>query len=871
MSVGGGGRKNCSSPKGGRSDERGLAARLIDRALRSLAQSIAADTCSIVLADRRTGSMVVHSAYGLSEGARRSRGRLGEGVAGYVLRQSRPVLLGDARRDARLKRAAVTPRTDISSSICIPLSFNRTTTGVLSLSRKVGVPPFQPQDVALAASMAAQLRPAVERAIKHGGGRACAGQGGDGVRGQRFAVDDLRRQLREATAMHSAVRRLNASVTLGQVLRELRGAARQILANGAVEEKYLLFARGRSRPGLRVAGGANGRKRASWAAVGRRLTRPVWVQGNNGAYGHLARAITGDTQPVLLIPLRDGKSNVGVAAVRGLSRCPGEHKIEGLAALHAHGAAAIKRAIACSRAARSRSLGLSAVQSLCEKMSKAGSLSEGLSSLLRIAASALPCDSGLLLLRDECSGALRALAARGRRKDLGEWERGIYEWVAAQKRAFLADAVDGFGCLMAVPLVAGNRVIGVIALQGKAGVFTQEHVRMLSILCCQAAAGYRAVQSLGRLSQYTENLLASLVAGVIGVDRDGRVVIWSPAAERVLGYPAALAVGQPLDQVMDSVASRSGCPAVAVIGQIGLQAVGDKGRTSCRELTCETSGGKVSHLSISCSPVQTRTGERVGAVLLVDDVTERKRLQNQMQQVQQLAALGHMAAKVAHEVRNPLSAIKAAAQLLSEEANGKGLVGQLSRIIDEECDRLRKLTSDFLAYARPATPRADEVQVGDVVRRCLRLMQADLRKKGIAVSLRMGRSLPRVEADAEQLEQVFMNLITNAAQAMEGGGRLGVCVRLIESDGRHLVETSVKDTGPGVPAECLDKIFEPFFTTKTRGTGLGLSIARQIVEAHEGEIVVSTRPGQGSNFRVRIPVERTGLRSNGGGEHGARG
>jgi len=670
--------------------------------------------------------------------------------------------------------------------------------------------------------------------------------------------------------LYEAVRRLNASVSLPQVLRELRRAARRILGNPRVEHKFVLF--GRPQDHARIPGVARlkGNGHGSTLLSARKLTRPVWA-GENGTWRAVADTMSGGEGPVLLLPLRDGRSSLGLAAISGLSRRTSQQKMAALAALHAHGAAAARRAMAYGRTSKSQSLGVSAVQDLCLRMSEAATLREALACLLKVAASAARCDSAILLLRDEASGRLETAAVRGRRREPGDWERGVYEWVVSQKRAFLADAVAGYGCLMAVPLVAENRGLGVVALRGKAGAFSQEQVKTLSILCCQAAAGYRALQSLGRMSQYAENLLTSLVAGVIGLDQGGRVIIWSPAAEEVLACPAALAVGQPLEQVMEEAARRKGCPAVSMITQIGLQALRDSAGASSRELACEGSGGRVTYLNVSSSPVQTPGGERIGAVLLVEDATERKRLEHHMQQVQQLAALGHMAAKVAHEVRNPLSAIKAAAQLLAEDSTDNGLVGELSHIIDEECDRLRKLTSDFLAYAKPAIPRADQIRVQDVVRRCLRLMEPDLKTKGIAVARRCSRSALKVEADAEQLEQVFMNLITNAAQAMDGGGRIVVSARPVERGGRAMVEVLVKDTGPGIPAECVDHIFEPFFTTKTRGTGLGLSIALQIVEAHEGEIRVSTRPGRGATFTVRIPVERNGTRANGGSEYGARG
>ncbi len=240
---------------------------------------------------------------------------------------------------------------------------------------------------------------------------------------------------------------------------------------------------------------------------------------------------------------------------------------------------------------------------------------------------------------------------------------------------------------------------------------------------------------------------------------------------------------------------------------------------------------------------------------------QNSRAYQQLKQRDRLATLGEMAAGLAHEIRNPLGAIKASAQYLAEEpGDAAGGGDEFLGIIVEEVDRLNRVVSSFLDYARPTRGDAEPIDVNAVVRRTMQLLDAECEEAGVAYELTLAEGLPEARIDVEQLRQVLINLVQNALQAMDSGGRLVVAsaLRLREDapgSRRTFVEVRVEDTGPGIPQKVLANLFVPFVTTKDRGTGLGLAISQRIVAAVGGHIEARTHEGVGSTFSVRLPVE----------------
>jgi two-component system sensor histidine kinase HydH len=250
-----------------------------------------------------------------------------------------------------------------------------------------------------------------------------------------------------------------------------------------------------------------------------------------------------------------------------------------------------------------------------------------------------------------------------------------------------------------------------------------------------------------------------------------------------------------------------------------------------------------------------------GVAASIGVTLQNSRVYELMKERERLASLGQMAAGLAHEIRNPLGSIKGAAQVLQpivQETNDAS-IKEFLNIIVEEVDRLNKIVSQFLDYARPYRGDPKPLDINETVRKTLALMEKEGGHQGIEINTTLFEGLPQVRADAEQLRQVFLNLSINAIQAMPQGGKLAVSSSLRRSTLRGataaFLEVRFRDTGVGIAAGDLKNLFIPFFTTKDKGTGLGLPISQRIVENHGGRIEVRSKPGAGSTFTVLLPIE----------------
>lgn len=235
---------------------------------------------------------------------------------------------------------------------------------------------------------------------------------------------------------------------------------------------------------------------------------------------------------------------------------------------------------------------------------------------------------------------------------------------------------------------------------------------------------------------------------------------------------------------------------------------------------------------------------------------ENSRLFEKLKERERLAALGEMAAGMAHEIRNPLGAIKGAAQLLNPDAYDESEVEFLSIII-EEVDRLNSVVTQFLDYARPLRSGFSLTDINEVLKRTLLLLDTEEQMEAIVIDRSLQENLPLLHGDAEQLKQVFINLIRNGVEAMQGQGTIQITTELIDDLDSPTIEISFVDEGEGVDEKDLKNIFIPFYTTKNKGTGLGLSICQRIIENHEGTIELQSERGKGTQFLIRLPIQRS--------------
>jgi two-component system NtrC family sensor kinase len=235
-----------------------------------------------------------------------------------------------------------------------------------------------------------------------------------------------------------------------------------------------------------------------------------------------------------------------------------------------------------------------------------------------------------------------------------------------------------------------------------------------------------------------------------------------------------------------------------------------------------------------------------------------KQSQDTLRRADRLSSLGLLTAGLAHEIRNPLVAIRTFTQLLPERYNDAEFREGFQGLALKEVDRICGLINDLLSFARPSRPNVAEENMNDVVDGIARILETEAKEKGVEITRDFGLNLPRVWIDREQMKQVFMNLILNAIQAMREGGSIFISTRLISRDeaghSGQFVQVEVRDTGMGIPAENLDHIFDPFFTSKDEGSGLGLSISHQIVQEHGGYVTVESKVGVGTTFFINLPT-----------------
>ena len=350
-----------------------------------------------------------------------------------------------------------------------------------------------------------------------------------------------------------------------------------------------------------------------------------------------------------------------------------------------------------------------------------------------------------------------------------------------------------------------------------------------------------------------ENILTSLEDGVILVDQHGRIAFFNQAAEILTDLPASHALGYDYANVfarnpwLIKMVKKSEPP-----NQTGIRGEGDLVGARGREVP----------VNLTVTPLQDRHGGSLGSILLVRDLTRHKELQEDLKRSDRLALLGTLAAGLAHEIKNPLGGIKGAAQLLKREMSANSELLQYADIMVREVDRVNRLIERLLDLSQPATLHLDALNIHEILGEVLLLETEAAANGNVIVKKNFDPSLPPIRGDRDQLTQVFLNLVKNALQAMNGRGRLTVTTRMetdfhIREQGRErgkFIWVDVEDDGPGIKDEDLAHIFSPFFTTRNNGAGLGLAICYRIIKEHGGVIRVESREGEGACFKVSLLV-----------------
>ena len=353
-----------------------------------------------------------------------------------------------------------------------------------------------------------------------------------------------------------------------------------------------------------------------------------------------------------------------------------------------------------------------------------------------------------------------------------------------------------------------------------------------------------ATQTLANLRALHERIVESIRSGVVTTDLQGRIYIFNAAAVEITGYEADDVRGQDASIFFGDIEEN--------IRQ--SMSAAEAGEPSPRfEANCLTADGLRLRLGFSIFPLFAESGETTGLVITFQDLTQVRALEETSRRQDRLAAVGRVAASIAHEIRNPLAAMRGSIQVLRSEMDGNSSQAELMEIILRESDRLNRIITDYLTYARPRSHAHTSVDVRELLQETFTLLRHSPELQA-AHKLEEGYSEEAaiVSADASQLKQVFWNIARNALQAMPDGGTLHAELR---PSAGHRLRITFTDTGRGMSPEQVEHLFEPF-SSRTGGTGLGLSIVYQIIRDHGGTINVRSREGQGTTIAIELPGVR---------------
>ncbi len=423
----------------------------------------------------------------------------------------------------------------------------------------------------------------------------------------------------------------------------------------------------------------------------------------------------------------------------------------------------------------------------------------------------------------------------------------------------LADAPQlvASGLAWLFPCRVKGEVIAVLGVGRKDGLdpLNSEEVDTLKTLAAQAATAimngqlYRSLaekaDELRGLKDYNENILESLDSGIVVLDLDFRVVRWNRAMEGLYGRARQDVLGQPLASVF---------PEAFLEAMRGSLVVGDHDQIAhVYKLHLPTADGRSQMVNLAVAPFQASPGERCGTILILDDITARIRLEEQLQHSDKMASVGLLAAGVAHEVNTPLAGISSYTQLLRGQLDEADPRQQVLDAIEKQSFRAAKIVNGLLNFSRSSGTEFDRVDVNKVLADVLALVEHQLDGSRIRVRRELARTLPAIRGNENRIQQVFFNLILNARDAMPSGGWLTLRTH---ADDDETVVVEVCDTGHGIRREHIRRIYDPFFTTKGigKGTGLGLAVSYGIVQEHGGAIFVASDPGQGTTFQVALPA-----------------
>ena len=347
---------------------------------------------------------------------------------------------------------------------------------------------------------------------------------------------------------------------------------------------------------------------------------------------------------------------------------------------------------------------------------------------------------------------------------------------------------------------------------------------------------YTVNRTLKTMESYMKNVVQSMPDGLISIDKEGRIQSINRSALRLLKLENESVKGKYLKEILPH------CPLPEFqASQKGIYQT---------QVECKLNNETSIPLDLTFSQLKDEQGAVTGTVIILKDLRDIRTLEKQVERSERLASLGRMAAGIAHEIRNPLSSVKGFAQYFRNKFAPDSQDRQYATVMINEIDRLNRVIQELLEFAKPRQPKPEALSVNQLLEHALQLVHSELKRKQIKVELHDAHSKNlTIHADRDLMTQVLLNLFLNAIEALDEKGE----IRINVEEFAEKIVIHITDNGPGINPQHLRQIFDPFFTTKQGGTGLGLAIVHRIVELHNAEIQVQSKPGQGTTFSLSFP------------------
>jgi len=354
---------------------------------------------------------------------------------------------------------------------------------------------------------------------------------------------------------------------------------------------------------------------------------------------------------------------------------------------------------------------------------------------------------------------------------------------------------------------------------------------------------YIVKKTLNEMKVYTSKLLETMDNAVISVDNNGNIKTFNRKSEEIFGKKKEEVLNKDCQEVLN----------LNINGECLLKECLLEKKNISQEIILEEKGLKKKILDLNTSFLTDESREITGVVAVIRDITEIKNLNEEVARHKRLVALGKLSAGIAHEIRNPLSSIRGLAQFVYNSFSMTDERKEDLNTIIQEVDRLNKLVVQVLDFAKLKKLNLTRFSLNDLIRNIAELFKLEIKDKQIKFSLKLSPDISQIQADENQVRQILMNVIINAIQAIPKKGEIKIKTEKALLKGESAMKLIIEDSGIGIPEKDFSQIFDPFFSTKEKGSGLGLSIVYKLIEAHQGEVKVESREGEGTKFVIFLP------------------